>query len=115
MSVEPHWGFADETSGVVLIAKGRTVASELGRLFSRDGVEKRYVALVHGHLPREPLVIDAPLGRDEQSAVAIKDCVRADGAAVQTCVQSLLNFERAGRRFSLASVVPRTGDWSSFQ
>ena len=29
-------------------------------------------------------VIDAPLGKDEHSRVAIKDCVRADGAPART-------------------------------
>ena len=29
-------------------------------------------------------LIDAPLGKDEQSIVAIKDCVRPDGTPAQT-------------------------------
>ena len=69
-----------ETSGVVLIAKHAEAASELGKLFGANVISKRYWAIVHGHLAMPQITIDAPLGRDESSAVAIKDCVRADGA-----------------------------------
>ena len=73
-----------ETSGVTMVAKTPAVAGELGRLWETRVVEKEYVAIVHGHVGAEQGLIDAPLGKDEQSIVAIKDCVRADGAAAQT-------------------------------
>ncbi len=73
-----------ETSGVTMVAKTAAVAGELGRLWETRVVEKEYVAIVHGHVDAEQGLIDAPLGKDEQSIVAIKDCVRADGAAAQT-------------------------------
>jgi 23S rRNA pseudouridine1911/1915/1917 synthase len=51
--------------------------------------------------------IDAPLGKDENSIVAVKDCVRPDGAASQTefFVErrfSGLFAQRAGGQFSLS-------------
>ncbi len=73
-----------ETSGVTLVAKTAVVAGELGRLWETRVVEKEYAAIVHGHLGAEQGLIDAPLGKDESSIVAIKDCVRADGTAAQT-------------------------------
>lgn len=73
-----------ETGGVVLIAKTADAAGELGQIFARRAVEKEYLAIVHGHVEPDNSVIDAPLGRDEHSAVAIKDCVRPDGAPAQT-------------------------------
>jgi 23S rRNA pseudouridine1911/1915/1917 synthase len=98
-----------ETSGLVLVAKSAEVARDLGRLLAGSSVHKAYQALVHGHLPADRLVIVAPLGRDDGSVVAIKDCVRADGAAAETEVRLVRTFRRAGAPYSLIDVVPRTG------
>jgi 23S rRNA pseudouridine1911/1915/1917 synthase len=101
-----------ETSGLVLIAKSTQAASELGKLVESRVIEKEYSAIVHGtctFAKDERFTIDAPLGKDEHSAVAIKDCVRPDGAAAQTDVNVLKSFARDGREFSLLSVRPRTG------
>lgn len=73
-----------ETSGVVLIAKNPTTASELGKIWETRAVCKEYQAIVHGHVLANEGIIDAPLGKDEKSRVAIKDCVRADGQPAQT-------------------------------
>ena len=73
-----------ETSGVVIVAKNPTVAGELGKIWESRAVEKEYLAIVHGHVAAEQGTIDAPLGKDENSRVAIKDCVRVDGAAART-------------------------------
>ena len=70
-----------ETSGVTIIAKTAEAAREIRRLWEGRQVWKEYVALVHGHVAEEQGVIEAPLGPDEGSRVAIKDCVRPDGAA----------------------------------
>ena len=73
-----------ETGGVVLVAKNSAAAGELGKIIEGRLAEKEYMAIVHGHVAAEQGMIDAPLGKDERSAVAIKDCVRPDGAASQT-------------------------------
>ena len=49
-----------ETSGVLLIARGRPVASYLTRAFARRDVDKTYLALVKGQ-PPDAGVIDRPL------------------------------------------------------
>jgi 23S rRNA pseudouridine1911/1915/1917 synthase len=97
-----------ETSGVVLVAKGAAVAGELGRLVA-GAADKTYWAIVHGHLPEAGLRIAAPLGKDVNSPVAIKDCVRDDGAAAETCVRVLRTFVRDDEPFSLLEVKPVTG------
>lgn len=97
-----------ETSGIVLVAKGAAVAGELGRVIATRA-QKRYWAIVEGHLPDEPLRIAAALGKDEASPVAIKDCVRADGAAAETVVRVLHRFVHDGSPCSLAEVTPLTG------
>jgi len=101
-----------ETSGLVLVAKGAAVAGELGRLIAGDAagrVSKTYWAIVDGHVPDATRVITAPLGKDEDSPVAIKDRVREDGAAAETEVRLLRAFTRDARPYSFVEVTPRTG------
>ena len=98
-----------ETSGLVLVAKHSAAAGELGKIWESRQVEKEYAAIVHGHVAVDQFVIEAPLGRDVQSAVAIKDCVRRDGHAAQTEGAVCRRFSRDGRPFSLLRLIPRTG------
>lgn len=98
-----------ETSGVVLVAKRGEVASTLGRQLAAGGVHKVYRAIVHGRLSGPELVVDAPLGPDVASDVAIKDTVRPDGAAARTVFRPLECFTRDGRTFTSADVRPVTG------
>ncbi|MBC8097532.1 MAG: RluA family pseudouridine synthase, partial [Akkermansiaceae bacterium] len=73
-----------ETSGVTLVAKTDDAARELRQLMEGRAVQKEYAAVVHGQVTDEHGVIDAPLGKDVSSRVAVKDCVRSDGAASRT-------------------------------
>jgi 23S rRNA pseudouridine1911/1915/1917 synthase len=98
-----------ETSGVVLIAKNAETARDLGKLLAASGVDKRYWAIVHGHVERDTAVIDAPLGKDERSVVAIKDCVRADGASARTEIVVTRRCLHDGRPFTWLDVTPETG------
>jgi 23S rRNA pseudouridine1911/1915/1917 synthase len=119
-----------ETSGVILVAKRDDAARELRRQWESRVVQKEYLAIVHGHVRDESGLIDAPLGKDEHSRVAIKDCVRPDGAPAQTefCVEhrftrdlsavnlelpqpapSTLNPQPSTSPFTLLRVRPRTG------
>ena len=98
-----------ETSGLVLIAKSGEAAGELGKLIERSAVRKGYVAIVHGSVEREEFTIDAPLGKDESSVVAIKDCVRADGSVSQTHARVERRFTRDGAEFTLLRVEPHSG------
>ncbi|HZI31120.1 MAG TPA: RluA family pseudouridine synthase [Candidatus Binatia bacterium] len=107
-----------ETSGLVVIAKNPTAARELGQIWETRAVTKEYLAIVHGHVEAGQGTIDAPLGKDEASAVAIKDCVRADGTPAQTEFFVERRFARRIENspasasqlpFSLLRLVPRTG------
>ena len=107
-----------ETSGVTLVAKDALTARHLRRLWEERLVTKTYLAIVHEQPKDAHGFIDAPLGKDENSRVAIKDCVRADGAPAQTeyWVERKLGQGRAcgsaaplGAPFTLLRVVPRTG------
>ena len=97
-----------ETSGVIIVAKNPTRALTLRRLWEGGEVQKQYLAIVHGHAAGDG-VIEAPLGRDEASIVAIKDKVRTDGALSTTRYRVLSRFERPEGMFSLLEVEPLTG------
>ena len=90
-----------ETSGIVLLAKNSAAARELGKVFETRAVRKEYHAIVHGHVAAEQGTIDAPLGKDENSIIAIKDCVRPDGAAAQTEFFVEQRFEQSGEELKI--------------
>jgi len=98
-----------ETSGVVLIAKNSIAAGELGKIWEKRAAQKEYLAIVHGVVREKSGVINEPLGKDVNSVIAIKDCVRPDGALSQTDFELLKNFTRDDQNFSLLRVIPRTG------
>jgi len=98
-----------ETSGVVCVGKTDASARELRQLWESREVEKQYWAIVHGHVAADEDEIDAPLGKDEASEVAVKDCVRADGHPSQTRYWTQWRFERAEGKFSWLRVAPVTG------
>lgn len=98
-----------ETSGLVVIAKNAETAGELGKIWESRAVTKEYLAIVHGTVAAEQGTIDAPLGKDESSRVAIKDCVRDDGTPAQTDFFVVRRFIRDEKAFSLLRVVPRSG------
>ena len=98
-----------ETSGLVLVAKSGAVASELGKLIESSAVHKEYLAIAHGTVEAGEFTIDAPLGRDESSPVAIKDGVRPDGAPARTQVIPLKTFRTTSGCFSLLRLHPQTG------
>jgi len=98
-----------------VVAKNAETAGELGRLWETRGVEKEYLAIVHGHVREDQGVIDAPLGRDNASKVAIKDCVRLDGSPARTEFFVERRFVRSATphpqsaTFSRLLVLPHTG------
>jgi len=106
-----------ETSGVTLVAKRDETARELRRLWESRQVHKEYLAIVHGNIGETRGTIDAPLGKDERSRVAVKDCVREDGLPARTDYQVEKRFARndpasssLGKRdFCVLRVYPQTG------
>jgi len=98
-----------ETSGVVLAAKNPAAAGKLGKLWESRAVEKEYLAVVHGAVQPNEGRIELPLGKDEKSIIAVKNCVREGGAAAVTEFQVKRRFRRAGEDFTLLQIIPQTG------
>lgn len=98
-----------ETSGIVLAAKNGTAARTLGFLLQQGKFTKTYLAIVYGVPVPANGTIHQPLGKDLQSPVAIKDCVRSDGTPAQTRYSLLHTFKRGDQTFSLLQIFPFTG------
>jgi len=98
-----------ETSGVTLVAKTDDAAREIRRLWENRSVDKEYLAIAHGHVREDKGLIDAPLGKDEASRVAVKDCVRADGLPSQTEFAVVKRFSRSEGDFTLLRIRLLTG------
>jgi len=98
-----------ETSGLVLVAKQKEGAGFLRKLWEKRLVRKTYFAIVHGHPLESSFDVDAPLGKDEESEIVVKDCVRMDGADSVTSFVVLDRFCHQEAPFSLLKVFPRTG------
>ena len=94
-----------ETSGVLLIARGRKTASFLTQAFARRQVAKRYLALVKGAPPDEG-VIDRPL-----ALLDTKSRVMMGVSAAPDALPSVTRF-RVIKRFAqhaLCEARPETG------
>jgi 23S rRNA pseudouridine1911/1915/1917 synthase len=98
-----------ETSGIVLVAKNNSAAGRLGKTFEQRCVLKEYLAIVQGIVREKHRLIEAPLGKDENSSVVIKGRVRSDGVSARTEIWMERQFKRDDRAFALLRVSPLTG------
>ncbi len=92
------------TTGLVVFAKSKQVATHLMREFEQNRVDKEYLALVEGIPPQKIFMVDAPIGRVVGSA-------RAVGYQTQNPKEAVTHFEELssldGR--TLLKAFPRSG------
>ncbi|HEY3739387.1 MAG TPA: RNA pseudouridine synthase, partial [Bryobacteraceae bacterium] len=93
-----------ETSGVVVFAKDRELASILQTAIERRRVRKSYRAILKGTLDG-PVTVDRPIGFDGTGTVRVRQWVRAEGASATT--EFIPVDVRGG--YTLADVRPHTG------
>jgi len=101
-----------ETSGLLLVARGKENASLLGKMQQRREIQKTYLAIVHGK-PPESGIIDAPLdrlGKHQPSRIYIRQAV------VPGTYPAVTEFKTLGTRnhpdhgeISLVEASPKTG------
>lgn len=67
------------TSGLIIIAKNQFAHMALSRVMQDNHLEKRYIAVVHGHLEEKEGTIDAPIFRPEGEEYGIMRIVDERG------------------------------------
>jgi 23S rRNA pseudouridine1911/1915/1917 synthase len=101
-----------ETSGILVLAKERTVATHLIRQFADRKTEKFYLAIARGRPEQEEFVSELPLGRSKDSPIKLKMGVVPESAGGQSALTSfctLKTVERPRGPFSLIACFPKTG------
>jgi len=82
-----------DTSGLMVVAKNDLAHRRLGTAISARQVKRAYAALVWGHLPKDLVRIDAPIGR--HSTDRKRMVVRPDGRPARTDVEVVARFDVA--------------------
>ena len=94
-----------DTSGCIMIAKRRPVLREIHRQLRGGTVDKRYLALVPGHWPRQCKVVDAPLFKFKLPSGESVVRVAKEGKAAVTRFSIVERFDNA----TLIEAKPVTG------
>lgn len=93
-----------DTSGLLLVAKQRSRLRELHELLRNQKVEKRYLALLAGSLPRGPVPVEAALDRFQAGGERLMR-VADSGRAARSVFRAVERFRGA----TLAEVRIDTG------
>jgi len=87
-----------QTSGILMFAKTKIAASEIGRLFEEKKIHKTYIALVRGIPPIEG-EIDHPIPKAE----------KAERVPAHSTFERIASVDIQPRSLSLVKVFPTTG------
>lgn len=92
-----------DTSGLLVVAKTDVAHQALSEALKRRDIKRLYQALVWGHIDRDALTIDAPIGRDPRDRKRM--AVVEDGRNAQTRVRLAERWVRA----DLLDIALKTG------
>jgi len=95
-----------DTSGLLLLARDKSVLSQLLRQFAAGSVEKRYLAVVHGSPCPAAGTINMPIGRVEGARVPR---YQVDPGTGKSAVSHYRTIRALGKRFTLLELYPATG------
>jgi len=95
-----------DTSGLVLLARDKSVLRELLRQFAAGSVDKRYLAVVHGRPRPAEGMINLPIGPVKGAQVPRYGVDRAAG---KTAVTHYMTVRELGDHFTLLELRPETG------
>lgn len=97
-----------ETSGLIIVAKNDASHRSLGEQFASRTVKKKYLALVHGNVPKDNGTIDAPISRDTLRRIRMTTR-RTGGREAVSHWKVLRRIESAYGKFTLVEVKIDTG------
>lgn len=92
-----------ETSGVLLVTKDNATHRYFARLFKEHDLQRKYLAIVHGKVPFEEMVIEQPIGRDPKDRK--RYTIDPQGRYAYTHVRTL----QRGSAYSLVECTLKTG------
>ncbi|MBN1602135.1 MAG: RluA family pseudouridine synthase [Chitinispirillaceae bacterium] len=104
--IHPTHRIDRDTSGIVLFAKNPEARAVMSNSFADQKVNKLYRAIVHGVVDRTIKVIDAPIGKAQNSSISYKFQVEQNGKSALT---ELIDMTPVGDKFSLLTLKPLTG------
>ncbi|MDP3954173.1 MAG: RluA family pseudouridine synthase, partial [bacterium] len=95
-----------DTSGLLLIAKNNKAFYYLQELFKNRGVQKTYLALVHGKLKNKSGTISSPLGR-----IGTKRTTQITGKKLidEKTAETDYKMAKEYKDYSLVELAPKTG------
>jgi 23S rRNA pseudouridine1911/1915/1917 synthase len=97
-----------QTSGLILVAKDDSTHRKLGEMFSSRQVSKTYLALLHGHLPKDDITITLPIARDLVRRTRMTTR-RADGRTAVSHFHVIERLTTPHGPFTLVEVRIETG------
>jgi 23S rRNA pseudouridine1911/1915/1917 synthase len=97
-----------QTSGLILVAKDDSTHRKLGEMFSGRQVSKTYLALLHGHLPKDDITVILPIARDLVRRIRMTTR-RADGRSAISHFHVLERLTTPYGAFALVEVRIETG------
>lgn len=83
------------TSGLLVVARNQTAFDSLVDQLATHDVDRRYRALVHGHLDTARGTVDAPVGRSRRDPLRMT--VSANGRPARTHYELIASFDAPGR------------------
>lgn len=101
-----------ETSGLVLVAKTKAAARELGMMFERREPEKEYLAIVHGCPEADAWSSAAPIlraGEISPSEIWVRQMIHPAGRKCETSFVVERRFSHERGDFALVRCFPKTG------
>ena len=84
-----------DTSGLIIIAKNQYAHMALSKEMQLNHLEKRYLAVVHGHLEKEEGTIDLPIFKPENEESIFKRIIDERGQRSITHYKVIKKFENA--------------------
>lgn len=101
-----------DTSGLVIVAKHTAAARELGMIFERREVEKKYLAIVTGWPEADDWECAEPIlraGEAGPSSIWVRQIIHPEGKYCLTRFHVEKRITRAEGKFSLVHCFPETG------
>ncbi len=97
-----------DTSGLLLIAKKRSMLRHLHEAFRGDGVDKRYMALVRGRWPSTRKQVDAPLQKSNVRSGERMVEVNQEGKEALTLFKVIRRFGEFATMLEASPITGRT-------